>query len=396
MRQAQFVERHADEWARFTQWLDMRADSPTRARRTLGWTGIRDEDVPARYRRLCHQLALARRRGYSPLVTDRLQDLMQRGHTALYRPAPPRARRALEFLLAGFPRLVRAQRGCLWVSAALFAGAVVGMYVAVQLRPELIHSVFDAKKIAEFEGMYDPAAPAAKLGRDGGTDLQMFGYYIANNISIGFRTFASGLLFGIGTVVVLVMNGLLIGGVASHLQSIGNGDPFWRFVAGHSPFELTAIVISGAAGLRLGLDLIAPGKRRRIDALISGGRVGGLLCVGIFAMLLAAAFIEAFWSSIGWMPAWIKYSVGGVLWALVLGWLWRGGRGDDVHAAASQRATQAVDDAARAPDVAARVHDLPHAAAAIPHEGMHGKSSPAQPAAAYRAAAAQPDPGTAA
>ena len=131
----------------------------------------------------------------------------------------------------------------------------------------------------------------------------MFGHYIWNNVSIGFRTFASGLLAGVGAIVVLIVNGVMIGGVAGHLQAVGHGDPFWRFVAGHSAPELTAIVIAGGAGLRLGLNLIAPGQRRRIDALVEGGRRGALLCLGVLAMLVFAAFVEAFWSSIAWMPA---------------------------------------------------------------------------------------------
>lgn len=333
MRQAHFVQRHEGEWKAFEQWLDVRAGSPRRARAARGWQGLRDEDMPARYRRLCQQLALARRRGYSPLVTGRLQELMQRGHNALYRPPPPPWRRALQFLIADFPRLVRAQRGCLWASIGLFALSIVGMYLAVRWRPELINSVFDPIQLAQIESMYDPGAPVAKLGRDSGGDLQMFGFYIANNIGIGFRTFASGLLAGVGSLFVLVFNGLMFGGIAAHLQGIGHGDPFWRFVAGHSAPELTAIVIAGAAGLRLGLELVAPGRRRRIDALVEAGKVGGKLCIGIFAMLLFAAFVEAFWSSIGWMPGWIKFSVGGTLWTLVIVWLAFGGRGEPARAA---------------------------------------------------------------
>ena len=333
MRQAHFVARHEREWMEFERWLDARAGSPRTARGERNWQGLRDEDMPARYRRLCQQLALARRRGYSPVVTARLQELMQRGHNALYRPAPPRWRRALEFLLADFPRLVRAQRGCLWASAALFAGSMVAMYFAVRWRPELIHSLFDPRQLAQFESMYDPAAPGAKLGRDSGSDLAMFGYYIVNNISIGFRTFASGLLAGVGSLVVLAVNGVTIGAVAGHLQGIGHGDPFWRFVAGHSAPELSAIVVAGAAGLRLGLDLVAPGRRSRLDALVEGGKVGGKLCIGVFAMLLFAAFVEAFWSSIGSIPGPVKFAVGGVLWALVLGWLGFAGRGEPARAA---------------------------------------------------------------
>jgi len=126
---------------------------------------------------------------------------------------------------------------------------------------------------------------------------------------------------------VLVFNGLMIGSVAGHLQAVGHGDPFWRFVCGHGAPELTAIVIAGAAGLRIGLDLVAPGRRRRVDALIEAGRVGAKLCLGVFAMLVFAAFVEAFWSSIAWMPAAIKYSVAAVLWSLTLLWLALGGRG---------------------------------------------------------------------
>jgi uncharacterized RDD family membrane protein YckC len=71
------------------------------------------------------------------------------------------------------------------------------MLVLVQFHPELVHSVFDTAQIRSFERMYDPASPNHHLGRESGTNLQMFGYYILNNISIGFRTFASGLLLGV-------------------------------------------------------------------------------------------------------------------------------------------------------------------------------------------------------
>src|SRR3546814_5030348 len=96
-------------------------------------------------------------------------------------------------------------------------------------------------------------------------------------------TFAGGLLAGVGSLLVLVFNGVMFGTVAAHLQGIGHGGPFWRFVVGHAAPELSAIVVAGTAGLRLGLGLVAPGRRRRIDALVEGGRIGGKLCIGVFA-----------------------------------------------------------------------------------------------------------------
>ena len=328
MRQEHFIVRHEAEWLAFEQWLDARAARPRRARADRSWRGLADDDVPAAYRRVCQQLGLARRRGYSPQLVARLQELMQRGHAVMYRPPLPRWQRMFEFFLADMPRLVRAEAGVMWASLALFAIPLVVAFVGVQVKPELIHTVMGAQQVAEMEAMYDPEA--ARLGRAAESDLMMFGHYIFNNISIGLRTFASGLLAGVGPVLTLAFNGVIIGGVAGHLQAAGHGEPFWRFVAGHAAFELSAIVIAGGAGLRLSLDLIAPGRRRRVDALVEGGRRGARLCLGVFVMLVAAAFIEAFWSSIGWIPAWGKYSVGGALWVLVIAWLWFGG--SDRHA----------------------------------------------------------------
>ncbi len=328
MRQEQFVERHKAEWDAFERWLQARGERPRSAsRKDAAPVGLDDGDVPARDRRLCQQLALARRRGYSVPLLDRLQALMQRGHAVLYRAPPPRWHRAAEFLVAGFPQLVRSQAGCMWASLLLFGVPLVGLFVLLQFKPELAHHILSPVTIAQMEAMYDPDNPRHALGRESGSDWQMFGYYVWNNISIGLRTFAGGLLAGVGTILVLLSNGISIGAVAGHLQAIGPGAPFWRFVAGHSPLELTAIVIAGGAGLQLGLALVAPGRMRRRDALVRAGRIGAQLCIGVAVMLLLAAFVEAFWSSTHSIPPWIKYAVSALLWALVLGWLWRGGHG---------------------------------------------------------------------
>jgi uncharacterized membrane protein SpoIIM required for sporulation len=323
MKQEQFVARHQAEWAAFEQWLHTRGNAKA-ARGERNVQTLNDEDVPQHYRRICQQLALARRRGYSPTVTTRLQQLMQQGHNLLYRPPPPRWRRVGEFLLADFPRLVRSEARCMWVALALFAMPLIGWFVLLQYRPELIHALMSAKEIANLEQMYNPANPV--LGRESGTDWMMFGVYIMNNISIGLKTFAHGLLVGVGSIYVLVFNGIGIGAAFGHLVQIGYSDPLFRFVCGHGAFELTAIVIAGGAGLQLGLRVLAPGRQRRVDALIAGGIKGAKLCLGVVTMLLIAAFIEAFWSSIAAIPAPVKYSVAGVLWSLVFAWLAFGGR----------------------------------------------------------------------
>jgi uncharacterized membrane protein SpoIIM required for sporulation len=319
MKQQRFVALHEREWNSLQSWLSALDRQPKRT--------LRQEqalDFPPSYRRVCHHLALARGRGYSHEITDRLQRLVQQGHRVLYRAPAPRWHRVAGFLVAGFPRLVRAQWRCMLAAAVLFYLPALVTLVLMQLRPELAHTLFSSAQLAEFEKMYDPAN--AHIGRSSGTDMQMFGFYVMNNVSIAFRTFASGLFFGVGAIYVLGANGVLIGGMAGHLTAIGYGGPFWRFVVGHSPFELSALVIAGGAGLQLGLTLLAPGRQRRGPALVAAGWVGAQLALGAFAMLLVAAFIEAYWSSIAALPDALKFGSGALLWIVVLGWLWRGGR----------------------------------------------------------------------
>jgi uncharacterized membrane protein SpoIIM required for sporulation len=327
MKQEDFFARYGAEWRELEMWLDLRGAAQPRLRKPADRAPFDDSEFPARYRRACQHLALARRRGYSPLVLEPLAQLVRRGHSVMYRAPTPRINHVIRFFASDFPRLFRKQGRFMAVAAVLFFVPLVVMAVLLQFRPELALSVMDYGQLAGLENMYDPNDPRHALGRESGTNLQMFGFYVWNNVSIDFRCFAAGMLGCVLSIYVVAYNGVMIGTVAGHLVQIGYGDPFWRFVAGHSAPELTSVVLSGGAGLRIGWALIAPGRFSRRRALVDAGRDGARIILGAFALTVLAAFIEAYWSSIGWMPAWIKYSVGITGWVLIAYWLLRGGRG---------------------------------------------------------------------
>ena len=326
MKQDAFERIYQSSWQQFSHWLVQRS-SPKNAELAIDLAGgLPDQNFPAAYRKICQQLAIAKRRGYSPALVAKLQEFADHGHAVLYRAPKVRLHKLLTFFAQEFPQLVRAQWRFMTLSGALFFIPLIAMVVLLQYRPEFAFSLFDGQQLAEFESMYNPGKQGVRLAREDQTDLMMFGYYIFNNVSIGFRTFASGLLAGIGAVFVLLSNGFIIGGVAGHLTAIGYGGPFWQFVVGHSAPELLGIVISGGAGLQLGWALVAPGQYSRQRALIEAAQVGVKLVAGVFAMLVFAAFIEAFWSSIAAVPPLVKYVVGGCIWSFFGFYFWRGGR----------------------------------------------------------------------
>ena len=322
MRQTLFEQQHAQEWQRFEAMLArLEARNDKRGQPPL-------HEFPAAYRRMCHCLSLARERHYSSQLIERLNQWVLRGHQQLYRRKSHLGGAVGFFIVAGFPALIRREwRFCLAATALLYLPALVLAYF-VHLFPELIYSAASPSFIENLESMYDPAAEHIGRPREAASDFAMFGHYIQNNIGISFRTFAGGILFGIGSLFFLAYNGLVFGAISAHLVNIDYHGTFFPFVIGHGAFELTAIAFSGAAGLRLGFALLAPGRLTRLQALREAAAVAVKIMYGVILMLLIAAFIEAFWSSSALLSADIKYAVGGFFWAFVLFYFTRMGRGD--------------------------------------------------------------------
>lgn len=315
MNQDHFVAQNEASWNRIEHLLGRLEESRT-------WD-VDDAELPALYRRCCQHLAIARQRQYGADVEERLHEIALRGYRQLYGQRQGSWRRIV-FMLLDFPVMVRAHAGLFWLSTALFYLPAVAMMLLVLDEPETVYSLLTHEQVSQFEEMYR-VRPSEERGA--GADFVMFGFYIFNNISIAFRSFASGLLLGVGTLFVLTFNGLYLGAVMAHLIHQQSAVNLTSFVVTHGAFELTALVIAGAAGLRLGGAIVAPGRHTRLRALRHAGLDGAVLISGATLLLFVAAFVEAFWSSSAWVPPAGKYASGAVAWGLViyyLGWVGRG------------------------------------------------------------------------
>src|SRR5258708_29542768 len=113
----------------------------------------------------------------------------------------------------------------------------------------------------------------------------MFGFYIRNNVSVALQCFAGGLVAGLGSLFFLAYNGAFSGALAGYLTERGLSPTFYSFIATHSAFELTAIVLSGAAGLRIGHALLAPGRGTRRQSPLQPTQDAGVLLSGVPPML---------------------------------------------------------------------------------------------------------------
>lgn len=325
------IKQHAFEQACDSQWqaFDRLYDILTQSQSKQVASVKEQYQFPVLYRRICQHYAIAKQRHYSPSLIDQLHQRVLLGHGLLYQNKTAYLWRLLMFVWVSFPLQLRRHWRFFWIAMVLFYLPAVALGLACYFDNEMIYSVMSEGAVAQMEYMYDPSNEmiGRSAQRQSDSDLMMLGYYINNNISIDFQIYAMGILAGLGTVVMLVYNGVIIGAVSGHLTQLGFSETFWSFVCGHGSFELMAAVIAGMAGLRLAQPLYAPGQYKRMDAFKLAGRESIQLLLGAAFMTFIAAFIEAFWSSSSVIPNGVKYTVAAVLWTLVIAYLLFAGRG---------------------------------------------------------------------
>jgi uncharacterized membrane protein SpoIIM required for sporulation len=315
MTPLQFTDAYAPLWRELEALL-------AKAERKRDYDGAR---LATLYRRVCEHLALAQARVYPVQLIEQLEAMTQSAHRLIYRQHDFGVRQLSRLLLLDFPQAVRAHRRYLAAAALLFVAPLLAAGWACWRDPGFILHLMEPGQVHQFDEMYGPGSEALGRARGAGDDFQMFGYYIMHNIGIGLNCFGAGVLGGVLSALMLLFNGVQIGGVAGYVVGAGYAGNFFSFVVTHGAFELTAIVLAGAAGMRLGWAWVAPGRYTRLESLRQAARHAVVLMYGVVAMLLVAAALEAFWSSSRWLPHFVKYGVAACCWLLVLAYLvWQG------------------------------------------------------------------------
>lgn len=321
MKQYKFEAKHAQEWEQFERYLNQQAS--VSRQNSQSWV-----EFSSRYRQICQCLALARSRNYSVDLQNRLNHLVLAGQQLLYPDRTPLYRRLSTYFLQTFPRAVRRDRRWVAWSALLFIVVMLVTGGVVYHSPALVYTVLPEKTVRDYEQLYRLEAVQSKRPRSADDDLRMFGFYLSNNTAIGFKLYAGGVFGGLGTLVALLGNGAYFGALGGYLTQAGLSRTLYGFVAGHSAFEFSAIILAGAAGFQLGFALLFPGRRSRLRSFRRAARDSLELVYGMATLLVLAAFVEAFWSSLPMLSLSVKLGGGGVMWIALLSYFYWMGRGD--------------------------------------------------------------------
>lgn len=322
MNARDFEKKHAEKWQRYEELLKKLEKS--------GGGGVNDmEQLPKMLRERCAELSLARHRMYGGQLCEYLNQQVSRGHKLISRKSGGYFEKLMLFVLSGFPRAVRREWRLFVLCWLFFLIPLTGMLLSVHYDLDWVRSILGSDGMAHLDSSYGEHEEAISDFRGkSGADFMMFGHYIHNNIGIDFQIIAGGLLAGVGSLFVLLMNGLGIGGAMAYVLEFGSPEKFFTFVAGHSSYELTGMVVAGMAGMRIGLGLLNPGRMTRGRALLESGKRGMPLVFGAFLLTFIAACVEGFWSARELAPL-LKYSVGIAGWVgltIYFIYVGRGGR----------------------------------------------------------------------
>lgn len=245
---------------------------------------------------------LSRIQGFSaePELKSYLERLVGEGYAEIHSVTRDRRQfRFWQWLKEGFPEAFRRQIWGWHISVALtLAGAFIG---TILLAFDLEHR----EALFPFAHLVD-MSPSERVAMEEKPDMAdrldgakatFSAQLMQNNISVSFRALAFGITWGLGTVLILFYNGVILGAVAFDYIMDGQIVFLFAWLLPHGSVEIPAILIAGQGGLVLGKALIGWGTS---DSLKTRFRKTApdlaSLAGGITLLLIWAGIIEAFFS----------------------------------------------------------------------------------------------------
>jgi uncharacterized membrane protein SpoIIM required for sporulation len=332
MISAHWLEKRQSHWSRLDALLNQSQNHGLKAlsRQELQELGLL-------YRQAAADLSALREDPSGKSYARTLNLLLARAHNTIYAGQKSSARGILHFYRYTYPRVFRRNLRLINVAMLLFvAGALGGMLLAIT-RPDYMHLFLGPRMMETIE--------QRKMWTDSVVSIKPLASsrIMTNNITVTFVAFAYGITAGVGTVFLMVFNGVMLGviGIACWLN--GMSLSLWSFVAPHGVLELPAIFIAGGAGLRIAQGLLFPGLLSRRDSLARAGGEATRLLLGTVPVLVVAGCIEGFVSPSPSIPWQWKFIMAAATAVIFFSYLFFAARGGAVEASAEGLAVAGVE-----------------------------------------------------
>jgi len=290
MREAAFVRQNKDKWVKYESLLQK-------------YKSLNPDQLSNLYVELSDDLSYASTFYPGSNTVQYLNGLATTAHQKIYRAKKESKSRFLTFFTKEFPReFHKHQKQLLW-SFLIFAGfSLVGAYSAATDGSFLRSILGDAYVNMTLENIAnkDPMAVYKQA-----SETNMFLGITINNIRVALTAFSLGVLAGIGTVFVMMQNGVMLGSFQYFFYEQGLLWESARTIWIHGTIEISVIIVAGCAGLVVGKSILFPGTYRRLKSFTMGIKDGLKIVISTVPFFIIAGFLEGFVTRMTQMPDWL-------------------------------------------------------------------------------------------
>jgi uncharacterized membrane protein SpoIIM required for sporulation len=304
-----WIERRKPHWDRL-EALVVACD-----RQGVGALGRADlRELASLYRQTAADLSVVRDDRSAGDLARYLNTLLGRAHNLIYAGDQRRPRGIVHFYARVFPAVFRATLPYTLTAFAIFLAGLAGGAAVTWADPGFSRLFLGGTMLDTIERgeMWTHSIVGIKPLASSAI--------MSNNLSVSFAAFAGGIFGGVGTVYMMLFNGVLIGVLAVACERAGMSLSLWSFVAPHGSLELPAIFIAGGAGLLLAKGVLAPGFLSRRDSLVESASIAVRLVLGVIPLLVVAGTIEGFVSPTDLAPS-AKFVLGASLFVLLVAYV---------------------------------------------------------------------------
>ena len=304
MREGRFLKKNIEKWKRY------QAETPS------------DPDEMAhRFTDLVNDLGYSKTFYPQSRVTQFLNGLASSIYLRIYENRKEESSRLVRFWKTELPLIVRKHHRVMFYSFAIFTFfAILGAFSAAH-DDSFVRGILGDRYVDMTEENISRGDPFGVYKSD--SQLNMFFRIALNNIEVAIKCFVFGLSLSILTVFALFQNGVMVGAFEYMFFAKGLGMDSVLVIWIHGTLEISAIIISGGAGIILGNSILFPGTLKRIESLKQGAKDGVKIMIGLIPIFITAAFFEGFVTRYTSMPIWLSILILGgsaafIIWYFVI------------------------------------------------------------------------------
>jgi uncharacterized membrane protein SpoIIM required for sporulation len=309
MISTRWLEKRKPYWTRLEELVNR-----TRAGGVSALTHRELQELGLLYRQTASDLAAVREDITSPQLAAYLNQLLGRAHNLIYMGHRPKMSGIVKFYSQTYPQIFRETLPETLLAFTIFMVTAVAAWVVTIHDPAFAHRFLGPEMMETIERhqMWTESIVTVKPAAASGI--------MVNNMVVAFTTFAYGITAGIGTIWMMILNGMMLGVVGAATWKAGMAQDLWSFVAPHGVIELPAIFIAAGAGFEIARGMLFPGLLPRRESLARAGGRAARLLLGTVPMLFVAGIIEGFLSPSG-IPHALKYLFAAVMFTLLMMYL---------------------------------------------------------------------------